>query len=343
MTRATRLPRLTRRTLLTSLLLAGAGVSAAACSSGTGAQSRASAGAGGVVIGMTYTPNVQFAPFYMALDEGRYASGVSLRHHGEQEGQFDALLAGTEQIVVAGGDEAIVAASNGNDLVVIGGYYQRYPGCVIVPEASDITALADLKGRSIGTPGRTGETWFSLLVALSTAGLTEQDVTIEEIGYTQQAALAGGKVEAIVGFSNNDAVQLAQNGTPVRTLDIGQDVPLLGASLVTTTTLLAERREELADAVVASAQGMTAFVADPDAAVEASAQYVPDLVDPTQAAHAREVAVATAELVAPTSQTLIGSVTVDQVSRTIDFLAAQQLLGPTGLSAETVCDPLLDA
>ncbi|MDO4243299.1 MAG: ABC transporter substrate-binding protein [Actinomyces sp.] len=333
---------LTRRTLLTSLLLAGAGAGAA-CSSGTGAQSRASATAEGPVIGLTYTPNVQFAPFYMALEQGQYAAGVSLRHHGEQEGQFDALLAGTEQIVVAGGDEAVVAASNGNELVIIGGYYQRYPGCVIVPESSGITALADLKGRVIGTPGRTGETWYSLLVALSTAGLTEQDVTVEEIGYTQQAALASGKVEAVVGFSNNDAVQLAQNGTPVRTLEIAQDVPLLGASLVTTAELLAERREELADAVVASARGMADFAADPDAAVEASAQYVPDLVDPTQAANARQVAVATAELVAPEGNAVIGSVSVEQVGRTIDFLAAQQLLGAPGVSAKAACDPLLTA
>ena len=94
------------------------------------------AAAGGMVIGLTYTPNIQFAPFYLALSSGQYSSGVSLRHHGDQEGLFDALLAGTEQVVVAGADEAVVAASNGNGLVVIGGFYQRYPGCIIVPEDS---------------------------------------------------------------------------------------------------------------------------------------------------------------------------------------------------------------
>ena len=115
-----------------------------------------------------------------------------------------------------------------------------------------ITDLAALKGRIIGTPGKTGETWYSVLVALSTAGLSPDDVDVQEIGYTQQAALASGKVDAVAGFSNNDAVQLEQNGTPVRILNIGEDVPLLGVSLITTPDVLADRRDELTDAVTAS-------------------------------------------------------------------------------------------
>ncbi|MDO4899672.1 ABC transporter substrate-binding protein [Actinomyces sp.] len=334
-------PRLTRRTLLTAMGAGAAGL-LAACASGTGARTATdTAGATGLVIGMTYTPNVQFAPFYLALADGEYAAGVSLRHHGEQEGQFDALLAGTEHIVVAGGDEAIVAASNGNELVIIGGYYQSYPGCIIVPEDSDITELKDLAGKTIGTPGKTGETWYSVLVALSSAGLTESDVDVQEIGYTQQAALSSGKVDAIAGFSNNDAVQIARNGTSVRVLAIGEDVPLLGASLITTPQVLADRRTELEAAVAASAVGMTKFVDDPDAAVDATKEYVPDLVDAAQAENAREVAVATGELVRPSENTVVGALVPEQVGETIDFLAGRDLLGETTVTSDDVCDPLL--
>ncbi|SDM61420.1 ABC transporter substrate-binding protein [Actinomyces ruminicola] len=336
-------PGMTRRTLLTALGAGAAGL-LAACASGTGARSQtasASAAASGLMIGMTYTPNVQFAPFYLALADGEYADNVTLRHHGEQEGQFDALLAGTEHIVVAGGDEAIVAASNGNELVIIGGYYQRYPGCIIVPEESDITQPADLRGKRIGTPGKTGETWYSVLVALSSAGLTEDDVEVQEIGYTQQAALAGGKVDAITGFSNNDAVQIARNGMPVRVIEIGEKVPLLGASLVTTAQVLADRRGELQAAVAASAVGMTAFVNDPDAAVSATKAYVPDLVDNTQAENAREVAVATGELVRPSEDAVVGALVPEQVGETIDFLSGHGLLGESTVTSDAVCEPLL--
>ena len=75
-----------RRTALGIGAGLGLGAVMAACSSGTGAQSLASPTSGGLVLGLTYTPNIQFAPFYLALSRGEYAPAVSLRHHGEQEG-----------------------------------------------------------------------------------------------------------------------------------------------------------------------------------------------------------------------------------------------------------------
>ncbi|WP_172192589.1 ABC transporter substrate-binding protein [Actinomyces faecalis] len=343
---------LSRRHLIHLATVASATGVLAACSSGTAARSRASgasgvaagkdAGSSGLTIGMSYTPNVQFAPFYMAAHQGRYAESVTLRHHGAQEGLFDALLAGTEQLVVAGADEAVVAASGGAGLVVVGGYYQAYPGCVIVPEDSQISSLADLAGRTVGLPGRFGENWFALQVALDSAGLSESDLEVQEIGYTQQAALVTGKVDAIVGFSNNDAVQISLAGTPVRTLAVAEEVPLVGASLVTTPEVLGARREELAAAVAASVSGMESFVADPDGAVEATKAYVSDLVDADQAANARAVAVATAELVAPAgSSTSTGSVSDEQVAAMIAFLDDHDLLTGAAPSLRSVCDPLV--
>mgnify|MGYP001681866914 CR=1 FL=1 len=324
---------LSRRHLLASgLVLSGAGV-LAACSSQA---------SGPLTIGLTYTPNIQFAPFYMAKKDSKYASGVNLRHHGAQEGLFDALLSGKEQLVVAGADEAVVAASNGSDLVVVGGYYQSYPACLIVPEGSAIKAPADLKGKTVGTPGRKGETWYALQLAMDTASLSESDLTIQDIGYTQQAALVGGKVDAVVGFSNNDAIQIRQAGTPVRTIQVADRIPLVGVSLVTTRSLLDSRRQDLETAVKASIKGMTAFVKDPDAAVEATKDHMDDLkVDQTQAKRAREVAVATGKLVSGDGSHPIGSVRLDDVAAMIEFLTSHKLLGDKKTpKAADVCVPL---
>ena len=324
---------LSRRHLLASgLVLSGTGV-LAACSSQASSP---------LTVGLTYTPNIQFAPFYMAKKDSKYASGVNLRHHGAQEGLFDALLSGKEQLVAAGADEAVVAASNGSDLVVVGGYYQSYPACLIVPEDSAINVPADLKGKTVGTPGRKGETWYALQLAMATGSLTESDLTIQDIGYTQQAALVGGKVDAVVGFSNNDAIQIRQAGTPVRTIQVADRIPLVGVSLVTTRSLLDSRRQDLETAVKASVKGMTAFVKDPDAAVEATKEHMDDLkVDQTQAKRAREVAVATGKLVSGDGSHPIGSVRVDDVAAMIEFLTSHKLLGDkkTPKAAE-VCVPL---
>ncbi|MBK5251011.1 MAG: ABC transporter substrate-binding protein, partial [Actinomycetales bacterium] len=41
-----------------------------------------------LTIGLTYVPNIQFAPFYLAASEGHFSDAgldVTLRHHGASE------------------------------------------------------------------------------------------------------------------------------------------------------------------------------------------------------------------------------------------------------------------
>ncbi|MEL4358402.1 MULTISPECIES: ABC transporter substrate-binding protein [unclassified Luteococcus] len=277
-------PQLDRRALLT---LGGAGLLAATGCQGTAIQraeqsATPSSGTTGMraTIGLTYIPNIQFAPFYWAADKGLFSqqgASVTLRHHGASEGLFTALGAGQEQFVIAGGDEVLQANAEGLGLVTVAGYYQRYPVVLIVPQKSAIQTLADLKGRSIGIPGEYGESWFGLQLALHNASLTKDDVQIRAIGYTQQAALATGKVDAIVGFSNNDVVQFAQSGVAVRQIPLGDDIPLVSSSIVTSRAVL-EKSPELVRAVCrAVVGGVQAVVADPEEAITVSAAHVPGL------------------------------------------------------------------
>ena len=75
---------LSRRSLLSTASVTALTGLLGACGSGTAARkaSAASGAAGDLVIGLTYTPNVQFAPFYLALKNGRFDPRVSLRHQG---------------------------------------------------------------------------------------------------------------------------------------------------------------------------------------------------------------------------------------------------------------------
>lgn len=233
-------------------------------------------------VGLTYIPDIQFAPFYVAEAQGLFTErGVqaTLRHHGANEGLFTALMAGEEDFVVAGGDEMVQARAQGMDLVAVASYFRRYPVVAIVPEASEVRTAADLRGRSIGVPGRYGESWFGLQVLLADAGLTADDVEIVEIGYTQQVALATGKVEAIIGFSNNDQVQFEAAGIPTRTVPLtaSGEVPLVSIVLITRAETLAKRpglAKRVADAMVA---GIDRTVKEPASAVEASKKHIPTL------------------------------------------------------------------
>lgn len=281
-------------------------------------------------IGLTYIPNVQFSPFYVAEADGAFTgAGVkpTLRHHGTSEGLFTAIAAGQEQFVVAGGDELMQARGQGVDLVAVAAYYRSYPVEVIVPADSPIRTLADLKGHSIGLPGKYGENWFGLQVALRTAGLGEADVQVKEIGYTQQAALSTDKVDAIVGFSNNEAVQFSLAGFATRSIPIAEgEVPLVGICLVTTAAYAKDHPDVVRAVAKGMLGGVSAVVADPDHALEVSTSYVPTLSAAQAKDAARATLVATTRLWAPEG-TVDGRLDADQWAAMADFMAAQGLTG----------------
>ena len=275
-------------------------LSACAAGSNAGQSGSSATGDADVTIGLTYIPNVQFAPVYVADAQGLYNdAGVTatVRHHGSDEGLFTALLAGQEDVVIASGDEAVVAASQGLDLVSIGQYYASYPGTVIVPADSPIATLADLKGKTIGIPGEYGSSYYATLAAIKAGGLQTSDVTISSIGYTQQAALAAGQVDAVVGFTNNDAVQMRLSGLDIREIPLDDgSTPLVAASIVTTREW-AQSHPDAARAVVsATTEAMNAIAADPQVALDATAQWDTTLTDETSLGAANAVLAATVPL-----------------------------------------------
>ena len=275
-------------------------LSACVAGSNAGQSGSSATGDADVTIGLTYIPNVQFAPVYVADAQGLYNdAGVTatVRHHGSDEGLFTALLAGQEDVVIASGDEAVVAASQGLDLVSIGQYYASYPGTVIVPADSPIATLADLKGKTIGIPGEYGSSYYATLAAIKAGGLQTSDVTISSIGYTQQAALAAGQVDAVVGFTNNDVVQMRLSGLDIREIPLDDgSTPLVAASIVTTREW-AQSHPDAARAVVsATTEAMNAIAADPQVALDATAQWDTTLTDETSLGAANAVLAATVPL-----------------------------------------------
>lgn len=245
---------------------------------------------------------------------------VTLRHHGASESLFGALEAGEEDVVVAGGDEMLQARSAGVPVVSVATLYQDYPVALVVPSDSAITSPQDLPGHTVGVPGPFGETWFGLLALLSEAGLTQEDVTVEHIGFTQQAALAAGHVDAVMGFVNNDAVQFAQAGIDVRTLPL-DDVPLVGIGLGAHEDLL-DDDETLAAVVAATLRGVQDVIDDPEAAVDAAADHMPGLAD----AAAREAALATVEATVPLYGDASGHSDPAVWQAMVGFMAEQGLL-----------------
>ncbi|OYO24954.1 hypothetical protein CGZ93_00290 [Enemella dayhoffiae] len=239
-----------------------------------------------LTIGLTYTPDIQFAPCYVAADKGYFAAegvDVTLRHHGANEPLLGALQAGTEQVVWAGAAEMLQSRSQGVPIVNFATLYQEYPVVLVTREDSPIRAAADLRGRSVGVPGPYGETWFGLLALLKQAGLSQNDVQVKNIGYTQQAALTGKQVDAVMGYSNNDAVRLSSGGLPIRTIPIAKGtVPLIGTGLGASETTIKNNAEDLKAVTRAIQRAISDIIANPAEAVQQSKKWVPNLSVPEQ-------------------------------------------------------------
>lgn len=287
-----------RRSILLASLAAGAAAGLSAC----GEQQPEAVGDGKLTVGLTFIPNVQFSPFYVGVKEGLFAKhglDVTLRHHGQQEDLWGAVLGGQEDIVFASADEAMVAKAGGNDLRTFATAYQTYPLNVMggdpAVHGSD-AGLEVLKGATLGIPGHFGSSYYAALCAIHQAGLTEAHVELVDIGYTTLSALAARQVDFAMGFVNNEGVQLSNQAIASLSIPVFDpaEALLVGPSLVTPGTTVPE------DVLRAVASGMQeaeeAIIADPQLALDATAEHVPAMAEPEQRATAEKVLAATAGL-----------------------------------------------
>ncbi|HEY7123305.1 MAG TPA: ABC transporter substrate-binding protein [Ktedonobacterales bacterium] len=252
-----------------------------------------------LTVGLTYIPNIQFAPFYVAQELGYYKDAglnVTLRHHQFSEGEFDAIAAGKEDAVFGGGDEMLQARDHKISLVYVANVYTKYPVALMVPANSPIKTAADLRGHTIGIPGQFGETYFGLLALLQNAGLKASDVTMQNIAFTQVAALLGNKVDAVMGYLNNEAIQFQQANFAVRTLalsDVVQPLPLVSNGLGALQSELDAHPDDIKALVAATMRGVQYTIAHPQDALNISKKYVDGLDDSKNAANALAVLQAT--------------------------------------------------
>lgn len=276
-----------------------------------------------VTVGLTYIPNIQFAPLYVAEANGYFKDAgldVTLRHHGAQETLFGALQQGEEDVVFAGGDEMMQARSTGVDIVNWATMYQRYPVELIVKADSGIESAADLAGKKVGLPGPFGENYFGLLAMLKDYGV---DADVQYIGYTQTTALEAGEVDAIIGFTNNDAVTMRNAGIEIKELPlVSGQLPLIGVGLGS----MAEKidPETYAKLLEAIDRGAQAAGEDLEKTLDITEGYVPSLAEPEQREIAKSVLEATLELY--NGGTSFGAQDADTWKAMADFLLAADVL-----------------
>jgi NitT/TauT family transport system substrate-binding protein len=233
-----------------------------------------------LAVGLGYIPSVQFAPFYLAQQEGWYAdAGLDVEFQNKIDPDLITLVGqGAIDVGLGDGTSVIPAVSQGIPVRYVATIYGRFPNVVFARTSSGITSAADLEGRKIGTPGRYGSGWVMLQALLGSAGLTPEDVEIVEYpDFTQRAAVEQGAVDAATGFANNEPVQLELAGEAVTILRIDDITPLPGPGLIAGTSTLESKRDAIDAFTAATLRAMTAITADPEVGLDAAIVAVPEL------------------------------------------------------------------
>jgi putative riboflavin transport system substrate-binding protein len=242
-----------------------------------------------VTLLLGYRPDVQFAPFYVAQQEGFYADvGLDVEIEHRQAPDVQRLVgAGDAEFGVADATDVMIARTQGIPIRYVSTLYRSFPVALIGPADVVPDDPAGLAGLSIGTPGRFGSSWHALLALLEAGGLTEADVEIREYPqFNQVDGLANGDVDLITGFRNNDALRLEERIGDVGLLGVDEVAPLPGPGVIAGDALLAEDPELVRVFVEATALAQAAVIEDPDLGFAAAEAAVPTIAEEPEVARA---------------------------------------------------------
>lgn len=181
---------------------------------------------------------------------------------------------GSVDISISHLPQLVLAREKGVPVVAIGSVVPEPTAAMIWLRNSDIDGIADLKGRTIATPGLPFQKDL-LQSVLATAGLTLGDVRLENARYDLLPELLSGHVDAIFGGSGNvEGAELEARGLdPVVTSVRGLDVPSYEELVVfARRDRLAGNPELFSAFMSALARGTAAAIEDPVAATAVVAE-----------------------------------------------------------------------
>lgn len=231
-----------------------------------------------VRLAMGFIPNVQFAPFYVAVEKGYFADeGIAIEFDYGWETDLLKLVGSDElQFAIASGDQVILARSQGLPVVYVLNWYRRFPVCVMALSEAGIKGPNDLVGRRVGTPATYGASYIGWRALLDAVGLDESEIELVSIGYAQVATLTEGQVDAALCYAMNEPVQMEVGGEDVDVIQVADYANLVSNGLITNETTIQSRGDLVQSMVRAALRGLAYTFEHPDEAFEISLKHVPE-------------------------------------------------------------------
>jgi len=178
--------------------------------------------------------------------------------------------------MVGSGDQVVLGRAQGLPVRYVMNWYTQYPVVIFAKSTAKITKPADLAGKKIGIPGPFGASYVAFRGILEAAKLTEADVKMESIGFTQVAAISQDKVDAAVDYSVNGPVVLAQQGITTTQIKLDQYLHIPANGLVTNEKTIQENPELVRKMVRATLKAVQYTLDHPDEAFAIALKTVPE-------------------------------------------------------------------
>lgn len=262
-----------------TLLMLGLGLSLMACIS-PGSQNDAD-GVRRIRLPMGYIPNIQYAPFYVAVDKGYFAEeNIEIIFDYSFETDGVALVgAGELPFVVASGEQVLLARSQGLPVVYAFAWYDEFPISVVAAKELNVKQPADLRGKTIALPGLFGANYIGVEALLFSAGVNASEVKYNSVGFNQVESFASGQSNIIVGYAANEPIVLRAQGFDFDELRVADYAQLTANGIVTSEMTIANEPELVRRMARALAKGIADAAADPEEAYAISLKFVENLKD----------------------------------------------------------------
>jgi NitT/TauT family transport system substrate-binding protein len=234
---------------------------------------------------MGFIPNVQYAPFYVAVDKGYFRdNSIKIEFDYSYETDGVTLVGANDlQFALVSGEQVLLARAQDLPVVYVMGWWQDYPVGIAAKAEEGIQTPEDLAGKRIGLPGLFGANYIGLRALLNEAGLGEDDVILDSIGFNQVEALATDQEQAVVIYANNEPIQLAALGFDIDLIRVADYVQLASNGLISNEATIVNNPDLVRRMVQATLRGLADTLADPDQAFEISKKYVENLDQADQA------------------------------------------------------------
>lgn len=247
-------------------------IAVAAALAGCGGGDEESGSPSTVTVGLDFTPNAAHAGIYAAVRTGRdEENGVRIQIRPPAGGSPDSLkllATGRADVAVLDIHDLGLAIEQGTDVVGVGALVQRPLAAVIARTDRDVERPRELEGRDVGVAGLPSDDAVLRAVVEDDGGDFDR-VHRVTIGFGAVANLLAGKVDAATAFWNAEGVVLRERGLKTREFRVDD----FGAPrypevvLVVRRDTLEGRRDDVAAAVQAIAEGTGDALGDRDATV----------------------------------------------------------------------------